>query len=135
VNVHLWVLSKVGWYVAPFVAATLIFSWQVAHAQETAKNPPAETASVNAENGKKLYISYGCYECHGREGQGSPYSGARLAPKPVELRYFIGYVRQPTGQMPPYTTKVASDADLADIRAFLNTVPPPPPVKSVPQLK
>jgi ubiquinol-cytochrome c reductase cytochrome c subunit len=118
------------------VAATLMFSWQEVRPQETGKNPPAEKASSgNPENGKKLYTDYGCYECHGREGQGSPYSGARLAPKPVELRYFIAYLRQPTGQMPPYTAKVASDTDLADIRAFLSTVPPPPPVKSVPLLK
>ena len=128
--------AKVGRHVAPFVAATLMFSWQEVRPQETGKNPPAEKASSgNPENGKKLYTDYGCYECHGREGQGSPYSGARLAPKPVELRYFIAYLRQPTGQMPPYTAKVASDTDLADIRAFLSTVPPPPPVKSVPLLK
>ena len=134
-NTHLRVLSKVG-HVASFVAALLMFSWQRARAQETTKNPPARMASSgNAENGKKLYTSYGCYECHGGEGQGSPYSGPRLAPKPVELRYFIAYVRHPTGQMPPYTSKVASDMDLADIRAFLNTVPPPPPAKSVPLLK
>jgi cytochrome c553 len=36
--------------------------------------------------------------------------------------------------MPPYTAKVASDQDLADIRAFLATMPEPPPLKSIPIL-
>ena len=116
------------------IAATPVAT-QPARAQDAAKPAGAETSLAgDAENGKKLYASYGCYECHGREGQGSPYSGARLAPKPIELRVFIAYVRQPTGQMPPYTVKVASDTDLADIRAFLNSVPQPPPVKDIPLL-
>jgi ubiquinol-cytochrome c reductase cytochrome c subunit len=37
--------------------------------------------------------------------------------------------------MPPYTAKVLSDADLADIYAFLQSVPAPPKVDSIPLLK
>ena len=129
-------LSKAARFAALVAgAALLMFARQQAHAQDAAKTPTPETsAAANADNGKRLYTSYGCYECHGREGQGSPFSGARLAPRPMELRLFIAYVRQPTGQMPPYTSKVVPDAELADIRAFLNTVPLPPPVKSIPLL-
>jgi mono/diheme cytochrome c family protein len=36
--------------------------------------------------------------------------------------------------MPPYTSKVISDADLTDIRAYLASVPEPPPAKSNPLL-
>ena len=36
--------------------------------------------------------------------------------------------------MPPYTSKVASDADLTDIRAYLATMPEAPPLKSIPIL-
>jgi hypothetical protein len=36
--------------------------------------------------------------------------------------------------MPPYTSKVASDADLTDIRAYLATVPAPPAAKDIPLL-
>jgi mono/diheme cytochrome c family protein len=43
------------------------------------------------------------------------------------------YVRNPTGGMPPYTNQV-SDADIADIRAYLATVPAPPAVKDIPLL-
>jgi mono/diheme cytochrome c family protein len=128
-------IANVMRFAALAAAAMLLCAGQTASAQDAAKSAGTEPSLTgNADNGKKLYTSYGCYECHGREGQGSPVSGARLAPKPIELRAFIAYVRQPAGQMPPYTAKVASDADLADIRAFLNSIPQPPPVKNIPLL-
>ena len=83
--------------------------------------------------GKTLFTKYGCYECHGTQGQGTS-AGARLAPKPIALAALIAYVRQPKGQMPPYTAKVVSDAELADIRAYLATIPEPPPAKNIPLL-
>ena len=86
----------------------------------------------NVENGKRLYLKDGCYECHGYAGQGG--AGARLAPKVLATASFIKYVRHPAGAMPPYTSKVATDAELADIRAFLATIPEPPPLKSIPIL-
>jgi ubiquinol-cytochrome c reductase cytochrome c subunit len=48
---------------------------------------------------------------------------------------FSKYVRQPTNQMPPYTTKVVTDAELADIYAFLQSLPQPPAVDGIPLLK
>jgi mono/diheme cytochrome c family protein len=86
-----------------------------------------------AGNGRKLFTKYGCYECHGTEGQGTT-AGARLAPKPIALPALIAYVRHPAGQMPPYTGKVVSDAELADIRAYLASIPDPPPAKNIPLL-
>ena len=86
----------------------------------------------NVENGKRLYLKDGCYECHGYAGQGG--AGARLAPRVLSAANLIKYVRHPSGSMPPYTAKVASDADLTDIRAYLATMPEPPPLKSIPIL-
>ena len=57
-------------------------------------------SSVNVENGQKLFSKYGCYQCHGTQGQGTT-AGARLAPKPIALAALIAYVRKPAGQMPP----------------------------------
>ena len=37
---------------------------------------------------------------------------------------FAGQVRHPANAMPPYTTIVLSDRDLADIFAYLLTIPP-----------
>lgn len=87
----------------------------------------------NAENGKKLFTRFGCYECHGYLGQGTS-AGARLAPKPLAAAALIAYVRHPSGTMPPYTSKVASDGELADIRAYLASIPAPPPLKNIPLL-
>ena len=89
--------------------------------------------SGNAGSGKQLYTKYGCYQCHGREGQGGV-AGARLAPRPIAVQALILYVRHPAGQMPPYTSKVVSDEELTDIHAFLRTIPAPPPAKSIPLL-
>ncbi len=102
--------------------------------QATTTHSHTATSAGNAEHGKELYTSYGCYECHGREAQGSRFSGPRLGPDPMEFSALARYIRQPVGQMPPYTKKVVSDADLADIYAFLKSLPAPPPAKSIPLL-
>ena len=44
------------------------------------------------------------------------------------------FVRTSTGQMPPYRQEVLPDADLADIYAYLQSMPKPPDVKTVPLL-
>jgi mono/diheme cytochrome c family protein len=93
----------------------------------------AQAPAGNPANGKTLFMKYGCYQCHGTQGQGTT-AGARLAPKPLALPALITYVRAPKGQMPPYTNKVVSDAELADIRAYLASIAEPPPAKSIPLL-
>jgi len=90
----------------------------------------AQTPSVT--NGKKIFDSYGCYQCHDHDGHGG--AGARLAPNPIPFAAFSKYVRQPTGEMPPYTKKVVSDQELADIYAYLQSMPQPPAAKSIPIL-
>jgi mono/diheme cytochrome c family protein len=90
----------------------------------------AQTPS--APNGKKLFDSYGCYQCHDHDGHGG--AGARLAPNPIPFAAFSKYVRQPTGEMPPYTKKVVTDQELADIYAYLQSIPQPPAAKTIPIL-
>ena len=90
-------------------------------------------ASGNADNGKRLFVKLGCYTCHGYQGQGGA-AGAKLAPRPIAAAALIAYVRHPAGSMPPFTDKVASDAELTDIRAFLASVPAPPAAKDIPLL-
>jgi hypothetical protein len=43
-------------------------------------------------------------------------------------------MRHPAAEMPPYTSKIVSDAELADIYAFLESLPQPAPVKNIPLL-
>ena len=95
----------------------------------------AQAPAGNAEAGRKLFVSYGCYQCHGYEAQGSSATGPRLGPRPLPFAALSKYVRQPTNQMPPYTAKVLPDADLANIYAFLQSRPVPPPVEDIPLLK
>lgn len=92
-----------------------------------------EQLKGNVENGKKLFVAYGCYECHGRQGAGAAIA-PRIGPPALSLAGVIRYVRAPTGQMPPYTAKVVSDEDLADIYAFLKAFPPPEPASRIPLL-
>ena len=122
-----------------FLIAGLV---QAGHAVAQAPAPAAEQASRsvpaptgNAEQGKKLFVSYGCYQCHGYEAQGSSATGPRLGPRPLPFASFARYVREPSGQMPPYTIRVASETDLADIYAFVQSRPAPPPLQSIPLLK
>jgi mono/diheme cytochrome c family protein len=86
----------------------------------------------NAENGKKLFNTVGCWQCHGYSGQGG--AGAKLAPEPIALPAFTRYIREPRGSMPPYTAKVLPDAQVADIWAFLKTIPKPRDAKEIPLL-
>jgi ubiquinol-cytochrome c reductase cytochrome c subunit len=94
----------------------------------------AESPTGDAAQGRKLFLNYGCFVCHGTEAQGGG-AGPRLAPKPIPFAALSAYVRAPKGQMPPYTAKVVSDKDLADVYAFLQSVKVPPPVDNIPILK
>jgi mono/diheme cytochrome c family protein len=100
-----------------------------------AQTPAAQNTAPagNVENGKKIFSAYGCYQCHGYVGQGGG-AGARLNPVPLNWPNFTKYVRHPAGQMPPYTAKVVTDQELADIYAYLQSIPKPPDVKSIPIL-
>jgi mono/diheme cytochrome c family protein len=95
--------------------------------------PPKSAPAGNADNGRRLFEDVGCYQCHGHQAQGGS-AGARLAPRPIPFAAFAKYVRQPANQMPPYTAKVLPDSSLADIYAFLESIPQPAPAKSIPLL-
>ncbi len=94
---------------------------------------PAQTAPAgNVENGKKLFAERGCFQCHNTLAQGG--DGPRLAPRPIPFQAFMKELRQPRNQMPPYTAKMMSEKEIADIYAFLQTIPPPPAVNTIPLL-
>jgi mono/diheme cytochrome c family protein len=117
-------------------AALLILAPSNARAQTATPNQkPDSTPAGNIQNGKKLFTSYGCYECHGHQAEGTSAGGPRLGPNPIPLSALVKYVRQPSGQMPPFTSKVVSDSELNDIYAFLQSLPQPPRADSIPALK
>ena len=85
----------------------------------------AQAPAGDVEKGKALFLKNGCYECHGTVGQGG--TGPRIAPRTGS----IAYIRKPAAQMPPYTPKVLSDSEVADIQAYLMSIPAPPSAKSI----
>jgi mono/diheme cytochrome c family protein len=80
-----------------------------------------------------VYTSIGCYACHGTLGQGAS-TGPRLAPNPIPFAAFQQQVRQPRQDMPRYAPQFLSDQDLADIYAYLQSIPAGPPATSIPLL-
>jgi mono/diheme cytochrome c family protein len=72
--------------------------------------------------------------CHGSEGQGSG-AGTRLAPGPLPAEAIAQFIRATNPTMPAYSAKVLSDADVADIAAFLATVPAARSADEIPALR
>ena len=116
------------------VAACVLLPIGVAvDAQTPASSSQTGTTAVagNAQAGKDLYLRYSCYACHGYAGHGG--AGARLVPMRMTVPAFTAYVRNPR-QMPPYTTKVLTDAQLADLWAYIQALPKSPLPKDIPLL-
>lgn len=88
----------------------------------------------NAGKGKQLYLDYSCYACHGYSGQNGP--GNRLVPMKMAQAAFTAYVRNPrTKQMPSYSAKVLTDAQLGDIWAYVRTLPDSPKAEDIKLLR
>ena len=83
----------------------------------------------DAAKGKATYVKNGCYQCHGFVGQGG--AGAKLAPKPLPEEAFVNFVRTTNRQMPPYSEQILSNDDLADIYAYLESIPAGPDPKGI----
>jgi mono/diheme cytochrome c family protein len=92
--------------------------------------------SGNAANGKQLFEKQNCYYCHGTAGQGGR-DGARIAATALTVAQFTRYVRRPAGAMramPAYTAKLLTDEQLADVYAYLKTLPAAQPPAQIPIL-
>jgi ubiquinol-cytochrome c reductase cytochrome c subunit len=90
-------------------------------------------ATGNAGNGKRLYDTVGCYQCHGYAAQGGR-DGPRLAATAMNVPALVRYVRRPLGAMPAFTEKVLSEQELTDIHSYLKTFPAAKPAKDIPLL-
>jgi len=75
--------------------------------------------------GKAVYLADGCYMCHGFVGQGSRMAGPRVAPMALPFEAFKTQLRTPSNEMPPYAASVLSDAEVADLYAYLRSIPGP----------
>jgi mono/diheme cytochrome c family protein len=87
----------------------------------------AAEAAPSAANGKTVFHRTGCFECHNYQGQGGV--GPRLTV--VGFDALKAYVRGANGNMPPYRPSVLSDDEIADIYAYLQSIPKPPAPDSI----
>lgn len=113
-----------------FAAATMLGA--VAFGVSPGISAPAPQG--DATKGKANFERVGCWQCHGREGQGGREGPRIAAPVPLAYPALSGFVRTTSGDMPPYTEKVLSNQELIDIYAYLQSIPAPPDHKTIPLL-
>lgn len=101
---------------------------------------PPEFANLSGDpvKGKDVYLKYSCYSCHlysGNGYSGAP-GGANLVSMARTLPQFILYIRNPPRpqNMPPFTAKVMTDQQAADLWAYIKTFTPSPAAKDIPLL-
>ncbi|HEX9391548.1 MAG TPA: cytochrome c [Usitatibacteraceae bacterium] len=102
----------------------------------TASTQAAEPGNApSAERGQALYQKNMCFTCHGTVGNGGERtSGPRLAPNVWPVEAMKVQLRSPRQDMPRYGEKFVSDADLADIHAYLSSIKAGPKAKDIPLL-
>lgn len=127
-------MMRARWISRSAVAALLagLGTFAAVSAQTTA--PPG-----NAKHGQAVFMTEGCYECHGYQGEGSGSRGPggvapNLAPHPIPYGAFIAQLRKPRDRMPVFSLPILSDQDAADIYAYLESIPAGKPASSIPLL-
>jgi mono/diheme cytochrome c family protein len=92
-----------------------------------------DAAPGDAVEGKRLFLAVGCFLCHGRAGQGGAMNGPApiLAKTQMPFDGFKGQLRQPVNDMPAYSEALMSDKQIADIYAFVQSLPGPRPTKDM----
>jgi mono/diheme cytochrome c family protein len=120
--------TRCGFAALIAVAAVLPAIELSAHAQSG--------ASGDAANGQRIYLADGCFECHGRAGQGGAFRGPVPSIARVEMpaESFVAFLRDAPNDMPTYSANVLSDKEATDIYAFLQSLPGRKPAKDFPLL-
>jgi mono/diheme cytochrome c family protein len=116
------------------VVATAIVVCSLSAAANLAFAQSSDAPAGNAKTGQQIYKSIGCWQCHGAVGQGGATTGPRLAPTALPYAAFIQQLRTPQNAMPPYEPAILSNANAANIYAFLKSVPAPKSVQDIPLL-
>lgn len=92
----------------------------------------AQESRQSEMDGRELYMSYQCWQCHGYEGQGG--AAARIATTVYPFEAFARFVRHPN-LMPAYTPNLLSDEKLHLIYDYVRSIPEPPPLEDIPGLR
>jgi len=89
-----------------------------------------EGAIGNPANGQNLFFSLGCNVCHGDQGEGLV--GPTIAMTIVPLDRVVEQYREPLEAMTEFPPDQVSDEEIADIYAWLQSVPRPPEADIIP---
>ena len=110
---------------AAFCAAAMLGACASAQAEDA--------PGGDAAKGKAVFLQQGCFTCHGRAGQGGAYNGPApiLAQTAMPIEGFRAQIRNPVNDMPAYPDAVLSDKDIADIYAFVKSLPGPRSPKDI----
>ncbi len=107
------------------------------------KPEPTSPVSGNTATGKKLFYSYGCYACHGYNGETGYRAFVGNWGHLANEQEFITFLRQrvnvapvvPSDRMPNFSANVMSDKQAKDIYAYIRTFKSSaPPLKDIPTL-
>ena len=108
-------------------AALAAFAIGGAAAQDTPKG--------DAKAGLANFQKYGCYTCHGILGQGTLRDGPRINATGIGYPALLQQLRTPRYEMPAFTAVQISDQQVADIFAYLASIPKGPDPKTLKQLQ
>ena len=91
----------------------------------TAPTWSQDASRGDVNNGRTLYNDVGCYQCHGRAGQGGSFGGPApvLAGTVMPFAGYLSVLRNPVANMPPYAESVLSDQEAANIYAYIRSLP------------
>lgn len=117
-------------------AALMVYASAAAAQNSGAQNSGGQQAAPrgDAKAGQQIFLADGCWECHGTVGQGGAITGPRLAHTALPFAAVLQQLRVPQNAMPPYEPAVISDAQVADIYAWLESLPPPQSAANIPLL-
>jgi mono/diheme cytochrome c family protein len=94
-----------------------------------------QVIAADVTRGKEAFIKNGCWGCHGYAGQGGV-AGPKIAPDPMPLEALTTFLRKADAtRMPPYSEVSLPDSDVADIHAYLSSLPKPADWRTIPLLK
>jgi mono/diheme cytochrome c family protein len=121
-----------------FLGAALVALAVLPVAPQSSQSEDAVTFSAgqntsDIQQGRQLFLADGCSECHGTVGQGGM-AGPRVAPNPMGADAIARYIRDPHGEMPPYSVTVLDDRGVQQIQSYLASLPQPPAPASTPAL-
>lgn len=117
-------------------AALMIYASAAAAQNSGAQNSGGQQAAPHgdAKAGQQIFLADGCWECHGTVAQGGAITGPRLAHTALPFAAVLQQLRVPQNAMPPYEPTVITDAQVADIYAWLESLPPPQSAANIPLL-